>query len=156
MVAEHVTVSGRHMELGESLTEHVQQQMGNLSAKYFGRMVTCRVVFARRSKGRNFTCNIQVLVGRDLHYRSNAEFDNVHGCFNHASERMAKQLRRKKRALHEDKPTHQKAQVLNDLSKPDPVEANILPIDGNDLSIADVTADDAARVVQQMYAKKFD
>lgn len=120
MVAQHVTVSGRHMDLGDALAQHVQTQMETLSEKYFGRMVTCRVVFAKRSKGRNFTCNIQVLVGRKMHYASNAEFDDIHRCFNQASERMAKQLRRTKRALHEDKPNgHQKEIVLNDLSKPE-------------------------------------
>lgn len=144
-MAANVTVSGRHMELGDALTQHVQTQMTSLSEKYFGRMVVCRVVFAKRSKGHASTCNIRVLVGRKLHYSSNAESDTVHRCFAMACERMAKQLRRKKRALHEDKPSGQtKELVFNELLKPEPPirDDPALPLYGDVSSIADDIGDE--------------
>lgn len=120
MVEQHVTVSGRNMEIGESLTKHVMAQMATLSEKYFSHLVTSRIVFTKMPKGHAYICNIQVTVGRDMHYASEAQFDGVHRCFKRSYERLAKQLRRKKREKHEDKPNgHQKEIVLNDLLKPD-------------------------------------
>jgi ribosomal subunit interface protein len=147
---QHVTVSGRHMELGESLIELVQTQMAILSQKYFGTIVTSRVVFAKRSKGRNFACNIQVQVGRKMHYASNAEFDNVIQCFTQASERMAKQLRRKKRCLHEDKPIGRKDSAFRESLKPVVLNGATM-IHGNDLSTVDVRADEPSARIEAMY-----
>ncbi len=121
------------MEIGESLTEFVTTHLETLSTKYFGHIVTCRVVFAKNSKGQNFHCNIQVGVGHDMFYAGEGESNQIHPCFNQAYEHVAKQLRRKKRKLHEDKPEGHKDDVLKELNHP----ANF-PINGDDLSIADI------------------
>jgi ribosomal subunit interface protein len=157
MIPQHVTVTGRNMDVGEVMTDHVRTQMATLSQKYFGRLVTCRVVFTKQNKGRSFTCNIGVSVAHDMHYDGEAEFDDVRICFNRAYEHVAKQLRRTKRALHEDKPNgHMKEQIFNELSRPDvePVgDIPLLPIDGNDLSIDDVRTGETAKVVARRYNK---
>jgi ribosomal subunit interface protein len=139
------------MELGDSLIELVQTQMASLCQKYFGTIVTCRVVFAKRSKGRNFACNIQVQVGRRLHYASNAEFDNVQQCFAQASERIAKQLRRKKRAMHEDKPTGQKDREFQEALKPPVLNGTGPVIEGDDLSTVDASLEEPGLRVEAMY-----
>src|ERR1700761_6236381 len=150
MVAQHVTVSGRNMEVGEAMSEHVLTQMAFLSEKYFGKLVDCRVVFTKHAKGHAYTCNIGVQVGRDMHYDGEAQFDNPRTCFNQAFEHIAKQLRRRKRALHEDKPNgHAKEWVFNELSRPDfeTLDGSMLiPIDGEDLSIDDGKPEDCAKV----------
>ena len=154
MVAQHVTVSGRNMECGAALGEFVTTHLETLSQKYFGHLVTCRVVFTKMAKGHSYTCHIQVVIGRDLFYASEATFDNVYICFNRAYEHLAKQLRRKKRKLHEDKPNgHQKEAVLNELSTPEKVNNTTgrLPIDGEDLTIADVGVDEGAKGIQELY-----
>lgn len=121
MSASQVIVSGINMELGEALVIHVEKHMGILSQKYFGYLVTCRVAFRKQSKSHSFECHIQVIVGRDMHYASAAEFDEVYGCFKQAYAHLAKQLRRQKRARHEDKPnSNQKEQMLNDCLRVEP------------------------------------
>jgi ribosomal subunit interface protein len=119
MVAEHVTVSGRNMEIGEALPIHVESQMDALSQKYFGRLVTCRIVFTKLPKGVQFKCHIQVVVGHDLHYVSEADATEVHICFSRALNKLAAQLRREKNMLHDGKPGSSKTALLDEMLKPE-------------------------------------
>jgi ribosomal subunit interface protein len=154
MLIDGVTVSGRNMMLGNLLIARVESRMAALSEKYFGRLITCRVVFSKGRKGIKFGCSAQVIVGRDLHFFSEAHMNTVMGSFNEAYERLAKQLRRAKRELHEDKPhRHRKAQAFDRLTLPDPAVQNgfSLPVDGDQLSISDVEPDTGANVVQALY-----
>jgi ribosomal subunit interface protein len=131
MVVQHVTVSGRNMECGVALGEFVTTHLETLSQKYFGRLLTCRVVFTKNPKGHAFTCHIQVVIGHNMFYASEATSNNVHAAFNQAYEHLAKQVRRKKRKLHEDKPDRQKEATLNELAIPEKVNSNgVLPIAG--------------------------
>jgi ribosomal subunit interface protein len=151
MATNNVTVSGRNMDVGEALAEYVQTRLHVLSEKYFGFLVTCRVVFSKL-KTHSFACHIQVVVGSDLHYMGEAEASSVYRCFNEAHEHVAKQLRRKKRALHEDKPNdHMKERVLLELSQPDPLPLDIMPMAGDELSIVDAGPETCGQVVAKLY-----
>jgi ribosomal subunit interface protein len=120
-MSANVSVSGIHMELGDALRSHVQEQMTLLSEKYFGDLVTCRVTFKKENKGHTIDCHIYATIGRHMEYVSEAESDHAQSSFKIAYEKLAKQLRRDKRARHEDKPNpHLKEQVLEELAKPDP------------------------------------
>jgi ribosomal subunit interface protein len=132
MVVQHVTVSGRNMDCGTALGEFVTTHLETLSQKYFGRLLTCRVVFTKNPKGHSFSCHIQVVIGHNMFYASEATFDNVHAAFNQAYEHLAKQMRRKKRQLHEDKPDRLKETVLNELSIPDRVNSDATPLTDDD------------------------
>lgn len=154
MLIDGVTVSGRNMMLGESLTNHVETRMLALSEKYFGRLITCRVVFSKAQKGIKFGCAVQVIIGHDLHYCSEAHATTVLGCFSAAYERLAKQLRRAKRELHEDKPNrHRKTEVLDQLSQPDPASLNGLglPVEDDHLSISDIDPETSIKVMQALF-----
>lgn len=154
MLIGGVTVTGRNVMLGAFLTTHVEEKMETLSNKYFGRLITCRVVFTKAQKGIKYGCTIQAIVGHNLHYVGEAHTKTVMGSFRLAYEHLAKQMRRAKRAHHEDKPhRHRKIQQLDRLTVPDPASTNgfNLPVDGDQLSIADVEPNTGARVVQSLY-----
>lgn len=99
-----ITVTGRHMDVGESLRSHVQAQIDHLGDRYFGRITRGRVIMDRRRS--TFSCSVHVHVGRGISYSGRASSDSAPVAFNAALEHAAKQLRRKKRALREDKPVN--------------------------------------------------
>lgn len=149
MATPHVTVSGRNIDVGDALADHVQTRLLASSEKYFGFLVTCRVVFSKL-KTHSFSCNIQVVVGSDMHYAAEAEANTVYRSFNQAHEHIAKQLRRKKRALHEDKPNdHMKERVLQELSRPEPPDTML--INDHELSTVDTASNDCRKVVAELY-----
>lgn len=99
------TVSGHQVDVGEALRTYATEQLAGVAAKYFGGVEDVAVTFSRTGKG-GFGCSIRVHSGRDLRFDGHAEDADAHVAFNQAMERVAKQLRRRKRALREDKPVN--------------------------------------------------
>lgn len=101
-----VAVTGRHMEIGEALKHHVEEQMRLLAAKFFGRAANASVIFDKESKGLGFSCGIRFHVAGEIDFDGKASGRDAHGALAMAAERVAKQLRRSKRAMREDKPAN--------------------------------------------------
>ncbi len=102
-----IIVSGHQTDLGEALKTHATEQLQALSQKYFGGAEDVTATFSRGGKNAGFGCNIRVHVGRGLFFDGQGEHaDNAYTAFNTALEKVAKQLRRQKRALREDKPVN--------------------------------------------------
>ena len=106
-----ITVSGHQVAVGEGLTSYASEQLTGVAAKYFGGVEDVAVTFSRTGKGW-FGCSVRVHSGRDLYFDGHAENAQAHIAFNQALERVAKQLRRRKRALREDKPVNPTKQGL--------------------------------------------
>jgi ribosome-associated translation inhibitor RaiA len=104
-MASRVIVSGHQMDVGEALRNHAIQQLGTLAGKYFGGADDIACTFSRTGSG-GFACTIRVHSGRGLHFDGEAEHAAAPGAFTLALERVAKQLRRRKRELREDKPVN--------------------------------------------------
>jgi len=100
-----VTISGHQMDVGESLRTFATEQITEVASKYFGGVEDVAVTFSRTGKG-GFGCSVRVHSGRDLHFDGHGEGAEAHLAFNQALGRVAKQLRRRKRALREDKPVN--------------------------------------------------
>ena len=98
-----VAIAGHQMDVGDALREHAISQLGATAAKYFGAADDVAVTFSRTGKG-FFGCTIRVHSGHNLYFEGEAEEAEAPAAFNQALERVAKQLRRRKRALREDKP----------------------------------------------------
>lgn len=106
-----IAISGHQVDVGESLRTYATEQLTGVASKYFGGVEDVAVTFSRTGKG-GFSCSIRVHSGRDLHFDGHAEGAEAHTAFNQALERVAKQLRRRKRALREDKPVNPTKQGL--------------------------------------------
>jgi ribosomal subunit interface protein len=98
-----IIVSGHQVELGEALRAHATEQLRRLSAKYFDGAEDITATFSRTGKS-GFGCSLRVHAGRGLFFDGEGEHANAYTAFGNALNRVAKQLRRQKRALREDKP----------------------------------------------------
>jgi ribosomal subunit interface protein len=94
-----LTVTGRHIDVGDALRGHVATEVEAIVSKYFDRALESSVVFDKR--GAFFECEVAVHVGRGIHARGKDEADDPYVAFNRAAEHIAKRLRRHKRRLRD-------------------------------------------------------
>ena len=100
-----ITVSGHQVDVGQGLRTYATEQLKDVASKYFGGVEDVAVTFSRTGKG-GFGCSIRVHSGRGLYFDGYADGAEAHVAFNQALGHVAKQLRRRKRALREDKPVN--------------------------------------------------
>lgn len=94
-----IRVTGASIDVGQSLTEFVEDNLERAVKKYFENAVDAEVHFSK--EGHLFKVMISVNEGvkGGIAVKSNATGGDVYGCFNEACEKAAKQLRRYKRRL---------------------------------------------------------
>lgn len=95
----HITVTGRHLDVGASLRRRVEEGLAAAVGKYFDRAIEAHVTFAKR--GQFFLADIAVHVGRGIVAHSGGEADDPYLAFAAALEHLAKRLRRHKRRLRD-------------------------------------------------------
>jgi ribosome-associated translation inhibitor RaiA len=103
--ASRIIVSGHQVDVGEALRGHATEQLDALAQKYFGGAEDITCTFSRIGNG-GFGCAIRVHSGRGLYFDGEGEHAVAQAAFAQALERVAKQLRRRKRELREDKPVN--------------------------------------------------
>lgn len=92
-----VSVSGKHLDVGDALRGHVETRLTAGVGKYFDRAIESQVQF---SKARHvFRSDISVHAGRGISVRAHAEADDIYVAFENAADRIEKRLRRYKRRL---------------------------------------------------------
>jgi len=97
-------ISGKNIDTGDALREHVAGRLGDAVGKYFDRTVDAHVTFNK--EGFAFHCNAQVHLSSGMVLQSHGEAADVYAAFDNAMERLEKRLRRYKRRLknhHGDK-----------------------------------------------------
>jgi ribosomal subunit interface protein len=92
-----LTVTGKQVELGESLRSHVDASLGAILERYFKTAVEAHVVVTREAH--LFRTDISLRIGRGIIVNAGATALDGSGAFDAAAERIAKQLRRCKRRL---------------------------------------------------------
>ncbi|MBP1805220.1 ribosome hibernation-promoting factor, HPF/YfiA family [Rubellimicrobium aerolatum] len=100
-----IRVSGKDIDIGESLQAHVNQALTESTAKYAGRPTDATVTFSRDGFG--LACEVFVHLSTGLVAQANGMGADCYAAFEAARERMAKQLRRHKRRLkdhHKERP----------------------------------------------------
>ena len=90
----HTRVSGKHIDVGEALTTHVEDQLEEAVTKYFDRPVEAAVVFSR--DGFAYTCDATVHLSTGLRAKAHGENGEIYAAFEQACGRIEKQLRRYK------------------------------------------------------------
>jgi hypothetical protein len=94
-----ITVSGKQVDLSDSLRERVSTLLGTISGKYFDHAMEAHVTFSRARSF--FTCDINMHAGRGLQLRGEGEAADANAAFDDAAEHIAKRLRRYRRRVND-------------------------------------------------------
>lgn len=90
-------VSGKNMNIGEALREHVQTKLSAVAAKYFDGAVSGHVTIAPEGSGFRADCTLHLGTGVALQADGRAQ--EPYACFDQAADRIEKRLRRYKGRL---------------------------------------------------------
>jgi ribosomal subunit interface protein len=144
----HITVTGRHLDVGASLRRRVEEALASAVAKYFDRAIEAHVTFDKR--GQFFLADIAVHVGRGIVAHSGGEADDPYLAFNGALEHLAKRLRRHKRRLRDHNNAESRAAkseqgrhyvLAGPADESEEKEAEGAPVNGEPLVVAEMEAD---------------
>ena len=118
-VDKDITVQSSNVDLGSSLPEHARESILRVASKYFGRLNTASVHFNR--EGITYRCSVNMQMGALPMKSGEARDKDIYVAFNSALNKVAKQLRRTKREVREDKGERvDKDAVLRDALQPGP------------------------------------
>jgi ribosomal subunit interface protein len=88
-----VRVAGHQVDTGESLRDHAQQRVAEITEKYFSRSVGANVTFGR-GPNNDYTCDIVAPVVQGVVLKASHSAREAQIAFNGAADRIEKQLRR--------------------------------------------------------------
>ena len=97
-----VRVAGHQVDPGESLRDHAQQRVVEITQKYFSRSVGANVTFGR-GPNNDYTCDIIAPVVQGVVLKASYSGREPEIAFNGAADRIEKQLRRYTNRLKEHK-----------------------------------------------------
>ena len=97
-----VRVAGHQVDTGETLREHAQQRVAEITEKYFSRSVGANVTFGR-GPNNDYTCDIIAPVVQGVVLKASYSGREPEMAFNGAADRIEKQLRRYTRRLKDHK-----------------------------------------------------
>ena len=93
-----ISVKGKNMDVGDALSNHVQDNLTAAVSKYFNQAIDATVTFSREAH--QLRVDISVHPGpRGLLIQGKSEGAEAYGAFEGALQRISKQLRRYKRRL---------------------------------------------------------
>jgi ribosomal subunit interface protein len=96
-----ITIQGSTIHLGDGLPDHARESILRVASKYFGRLNTASAHFSR--EGIIYCCSLNMQMGGLPMKCAEAREKDSYLSFNAALAKIAKQLRRAKRELCEDK-----------------------------------------------------
>ena len=94
-----ISITGNKIDIGESLTAHIEDGLESAVSKYFGNAIDGSVVLAR--EGHKFRADVTVHIGRGIQVRAGETADDAYAAFDIAAAHLAKRLRRHKRRLRD-------------------------------------------------------
>lgn len=95
-----ISVSGKHMNVGDALRTHVEERLNAGISKYLDRATGADVVIAKGAS-HQFRCDIMINTGTHsgITAKASAEAGDVYAAFDLTADKVEKQLRRYKRRL---------------------------------------------------------
>ncbi len=96
-----ITVQSSNVHLGDGLPDYARESILRVASKYFGRLNTASAHFTK--EGITYRCSVNMQMGGLPMKSAEAKDKDIYLSFNAALEKVAKQLRRTKRELREDK-----------------------------------------------------
>jgi ribosomal subunit interface protein len=110
---KEITVQSSNATLSERMPEYAREAIRKVAAKYFGRLNTASVHVTR--EGISYRCSVNMQMGALPMKSAEGRGKDVYLAFGDALNKVAKQLRRAKREVREDKAERtDKEAVLND------------------------------------------
>jgi ribosomal subunit interface protein len=94
-----LTVTGKQLDVGDSLRDHIADSLAGLFDKYFGSAIEATVVLSRDAY--RYRAQISAHVGRGITMASEAAAEAPYAAFDTAAEHLGKRLRRHKRWLRD-------------------------------------------------------
>ncbi len=94
-----LSVTGKQIDIGQALRQHVEDGMKASIAKYFGNAVDAQVVVSRDAQ--LFHTEISVHIGKGIEVHAQSSAGDAYGAFDSAAGHMIKRLRRYKRRLRD-------------------------------------------------------
>jgi ribosomal subunit interface protein len=107
-----IAVQSSNVHLGHRLPEHARESILRAASKYFGRLNTASAHFSKG--GMTYRCNVNMQMGGLPMKSAEASDGDIYLAFNAAIAKVAKQLRRAKRELREDKARASRGQSRTD------------------------------------------
>ena len=96
-----INVSGKQVDLSDSLRTRVASSLDGIASKYFDQAMEAHVTFGRARSF--FTCDINMHAGRGLTLRGEGEAGDANAAFDDAAEHIATRLRRYRRRVKDRK-----------------------------------------------------
>src|SRR5271157_6495388 len=90
-------VSGKNLDIGESLRQHVSEKVETVVARYFNGAVGGHVVITREGSGYRSDCTLRLSSGLTIHAEGRAH--EPYPCFEQAADKIEGRLRRYKKRL---------------------------------------------------------
>ncbi len=94
-----LSITGKQIDIGAALRNHVEGRMTQSVGKYFDRPVDGSVTFSRDGHEYRADCTVHLASGLHLHAQDRST--DIYACFDGAIERMEKRLRRYKRRIRD-------------------------------------------------------
>ncbi len=88
-------VQGKHIDVGDSLREHVRDHLTQAAEKYFPNPIEATVLFSKEDDHR-IKSDITVHLGKDIILKAHNEAGEAYAAFDSATEKLAKRMRRYK------------------------------------------------------------
>ena len=99
-----IQISGKHIDVGEALTTHVETHLKGAVGKYAEQPMDANVTFSKDQH--EFVCDVSVHLSTGLNAQAKGRAGDVYDCFEVATKHLETQLRRYKRRLkdhHKDR-----------------------------------------------------
>jgi ribosomal subunit interface protein len=96
-----ILVQSSTVDLGDMFPEYARTNIRQVAGKYFGRLSAASVHVAR--DGNIYRCTVNIQMGALKKMTGEAKNKDLYAAFRQALQKTAKQLRRSKRELREDK-----------------------------------------------------
>jgi ribosomal subunit interface protein len=95
-----LTVTGKHLDVGDALRTHVESNLTHTAEKYFRNPIEATVLFTKE-KGHRYHVDISIHVGGGIVLQAEHEADDPYPAFDIASTRVAKRLAKYKDKLRD-------------------------------------------------------
>lgn len=99
--ADNILVQSSNVDLGDNFPDYAKTNIRQVAGKYFGRLSMASVHVNR--EGITYRCTVNIQMGALKMMSGEAKDKDLYTAFRAALQKTAKQLRRSKRELREDK-----------------------------------------------------
>jgi ribosomal subunit interface protein len=93
-----LTVTGKHIDTSPGLRQHIEASLNAILGKYFKTAIEAHAVFSKEAHLNR--AEVAIHIGRGISVNASAVSLETYAAFDAAAERVAKQMRRYKRRLH--------------------------------------------------------